>query len=478
MNWNVPVSMHIASIASSFLLQSTLAWLLCLLLARIVKWHRMRCATWTGLLLIFTARWIWMLLTVLSESAEAIEEGVANHAPQLESAHPLSLMPWTANDISALLAVACCGYAAVVLVLSIREVASHLRLRRALSYRQIPPAWLQSTFDCLALSQNIENCSVWLLPGLTTPATHGWWRPQILLPVICEEQEAQEVQAALWHELKHVQRRDALWNSVARLSAVLLWFHPSVHHALGALTKERELACDAEVIRDHPDGRDVYASCLLRFAQLGLLADRSLERCIGLASGVTFLEIRIRAILEEVVDEGRWKPSVRLTVAAVTCAIFLVGVPGVRIFFHSTEPLELNPRSGIAAASIGPRARRPHHSNSSARSRGRTGQTAMLLPPRRQLASDAAYLPSNPTLGAEHRVGANVVAEFTSETDASVTDASVAAKTAEPEPTPSPTPARLPSTGHAQSISWKSVAVQAALKLASMSSGGDNEHRD
>lgn len=471
MSLGVAASLRIASMASSFLLQSAFAWVACLLTTRIVQTHRTRFRIWMGFLLLFVAQWARMLLIAVARSIAADRSVTASYAAQLHQSHRVSVMPWTAKDISTLVAVVCCSYCAVMLVLFVREATSHLRLKRALQYRVAPPAELQCAFDRLVSSHDLKDCSLWLLPGLSSPATLGWWRPQVVLPLACQSQEMEDVQAALWHELKHVQRRDALWNSLMRLCSIVLWFHPSVRYAAKAAVRERELACDAEVVQDHPNGRGRYASCLLRFARLGSSTQDSLDRCIGMTSGAGLLELRVRAILEEATSQGAGRVATRTALVAMMCAAYVVTAPVLWVAFNSAEPFDLIRLTSTTPISMSSRVGTTGRLNAQRRLRGSATGVAQLAVP--GVPIPAASVPGDPALAAEHRAGLNVLTEFNSEMDSSVSN-----NTAASNPVGQGAVPRLsaPSSTPRFSVPWTSVAIGAAQQLGSLSGGSDHDH--
>jgi len=86
--------------------------------------------------------------------------------------------------------------------------------------------------------------------AVSVPALAGVLRPTILLPPRLREQlTAQELEFILLHELAHLRRQDVLINCVAGVLAAVHWFNPLVHLAARRLRGERELACDALVLR-------------------------------------------------------------------------------------------------------------------------------------------------------------------------------------------------------------------------------------
>jgi beta-lactamase regulating signal transducer with metallopeptidase domain len=97
------------------------------------------------------------------------------------------------------------------------------------------------------------------------PALVGVFRPKIILPADFESRyTAREQALVLEHERMHLRRGDAIWNAVAALLRCLFWFNPLVHIAASRLRLDQELACDAAVMRRHPDSLRAYADAMLK----------------------------------------------------------------------------------------------------------------------------------------------------------------------------------------------------------------------
>ena len=253
---------------------------------------------------------------------------------------------------------------------------------------------------------------------------------------------------------------------------MLLWFHPSARYASKAAVRERELACDADVIQDHPNVRDRYASCLLRFARLGSSTEDSLDRCIGMTSGSGLLELRIRAILGEVTsDEGGGGVATRAAIVGMMCAAYVGTAPILSIAFNSAEPFDLNRLTSITPISMRSRVGSTRL-NTQGRSRGSSSGAAPLFVPA-AVPRPVESGPGDPALAAEHRAGLNVLSEFNSEMDSSVGQNTAASDPAGQGPAP-----RLsaPSGTSKFSVPWTGLAIGAAQQLGSLSGGGSSEH--
>ncbi|HEY5617654.1 MAG TPA: M56 family metallopeptidase [Vicinamibacterales bacterium] len=94
------------------------------------------------------------------------------------------------------------------------------------------------------------------------PATVGWLRPVILLPIAAlANLTPSQVEAILVHELIHIRRHDYLVNVAQTLAETLLFFHPGVWWVSRRIRVEREHCCDDVAVQVCGDPVD-YASAL------------------------------------------------------------------------------------------------------------------------------------------------------------------------------------------------------------------------
>ena len=109
--------------------------------------------------------------------------------------------------------------------------------------------------------------------ALVGPAVIGAWRPRIVVPSDFEQRyDAQQRALVLAHERCHLRRGDLQVNLLLSALRCVFWFNPLVHLASAKLRLDQELACDASVLRHHPDAGRAYATALLntQLADLGL----------------------------------------------------------------------------------------------------------------------------------------------------------------------------------------------------------------
>jgi TonB family protein len=151
---------------------------------------------------------------------------------------------------------------AVAVALLLRLAMHYLRLRR--QSRPLPAtlaASLQHELD------GFDPRRLRLHPA--GPAV--LWAPRnlLLLPAdFLDRFDGDARRLVLRHELTHLRRGDALWNLVAELAVVLLWFHPLAWLARSRFRLDQELACDERVLRDAPRDEAGYAHALLHSAGL------------------------------------------------------------------------------------------------------------------------------------------------------------------------------------------------------------------
>jgi beta-lactamase regulating signal transducer with metallopeptidase domain len=133
------------------------------------------------------------------------------------------------------------------------------------------PRLLRLLRECgerVGLGGTVELCVV---PGLSTPAVAGWWRPAILLPkAIADRFHDDELRLVLLHELIHVRRRDPLTAWLADLAVALHWWNPLAWVVRRALDRWRERSVDAGVLSlVGVEARVRYGRTLLKAWELG-----------------------------------------------------------------------------------------------------------------------------------------------------------------------------------------------------------------
>jgi len=458
------LGLEAASGLASFLLKTAAEWVVCLLLILTARSARTRHNLWLALLIGFLVQWGWTLTEIARRAIPATGAGLRSVAVGASPAsNGIALQTATAWIVTQMMTALLAVYIAVVAWRLLGTVAARVRLARALRHRSAPGGRLAGAFaqaveeSSADAGRRLERSELWVLPGIASPATLGWLRPRVLVPPSCETQDAEELEAVFWHELKHVERRDALWGGLARVSRTLLWFHPCVYFAVRGVVTERELACDAAVVREHPHSRDVYASCLVRFARAGDLAAMPALAAVEMASRTTLLSARVRSILGEQPAASRVSRAWRGTVSALLVMGMAATVPAMSLIFH------LMPVSAsIAAPEAGGAAPLPAKRRPQKALRTQAGISTVVPP---MLVAKSLPVPHDEALAAEHRAAMDVLNESTGlGTPATAAGGSAGL-----------TPANEPTAAGRQPATWSSVAVDAAERMGPLLNDHDSD---
>ena len=120
------------------------------------------------------------------------------------------------------------------------------------------------------------------------PGVFGIFRPVLLWPEgISRHLDDAHLEAVLAHEACHVRWRDNLTSAIHMLVSAIFWFHPLVWWMEKQLVKERELACDEEVVNlcNQPQ---VYAESILKVCEF------CIESPLTCVSGITGADLKKR----------------------------------------------------------------------------------------------------------------------------------------------------------------------------------------
>ncbi|MEP6615715.1 MAG: M56 family metallopeptidase [Ginsengibacter sp.] len=140
-----------------------------------------------------------------------------------------------------------------------------------------------------------RKITIWLSDHVDIPATIGFIKPVILIPVASINQlSVAQLEAIILHELSHIRRNDYLVNLFISLIETILFFNPFVMLLCKIIKKERENSCDDFVIQYQYD-RHSYASALLSLEQSRM---QHLRLALTATSGKKQLLHRIQRIME------------------------------------------------------------------------------------------------------------------------------------------------------------------------------------
>jgi beta-lactamase regulating signal transducer with metallopeptidase domain len=157
-----------------------------------------------------------------------------------------------------------------VLFLSVRTTIGGARLQRRRSgWRKPDDPRLAALFaECQATIGVRFSVVLRVTPDDLGPAVAGLWAPCVLVPQsVLASASREDVEHILLHELAHVRRRDLVLHWLMTAARVVHWFNPTVQLAAARMQADRELACDAVVLRLlGRERRNAYGVTILKMA--------------------------------------------------------------------------------------------------------------------------------------------------------------------------------------------------------------------
>jgi len=173
-----------------------------------------------------------------------------------------------------------------------------------------------------ALSALLERVEVRLTTRIMEPCIYGFFRPVILLPTWClEENTPPNLEYILLHEGMHFRARDHWFLWLRRLTETVLWLHPAVWYAGQQAMAQAENVCDEAVVslaqrEGTPSAALMYSSCLMR------VLERATRHAFeGIVPGVVPTAERIRRLVQQsgsfATGVSRWATAAVVVVGAV-----------------------------------------------------------------------------------------------------------------------------------------------------------------
>ena len=153
-----------------------------------------------------------------------------------------------------------------------------------------------------------------------TPLTWGVFKPVVLLPRASEEWTDERIRMVLLHEVAHIQRLDALTQSLAQIACALFWINPLAWWGASQMRAERERACD-DCVLARGERASTYAEHLLDIA-------RSFKAATPSAAVSMAARSELEGRLLDILDGDRPRRAVtRATVGALAIAGAFVVLP-------------------------------------------------------------------------------------------------------------------------------------------------------
>ena len=318
----------------TYFLQVVIAYLATLSICAFIHNARLRVRIWGGFLVWTISAWV--LLWIPARETRPVLAGF-HSVPLLPMARVHVAMPVSESWASYFARVAPTAvflYFSFLLILVLFLFVGSIRLKSALRRTHPPSPQLQTCFERLCQELRVGHCELRLAADLRSPATCYWWRSHILLPLeLVPHLDSGQLEDVLRHELFHVRQHDYLWDRLAALGCRVVFFHPVVWLAYRHLRRERELACDYEVVRESSEARLRYAECLTDLARW-FMARRMSSPGITFFSSESLLKVRVRAVLSKpsIYSPSREAACAGLVSIVATVALLLLPALGLSLY--------------------------------------------------------------------------------------------------------------------------------------------------
>lgn len=344
------------SLLASYLLQTSLAFVACVVLARLLVRPRYRCALWITFLVATATYWMFLLLTLYAPLGAA--ENLAHVPATAMSSRISSPVVWSVprqwNDrVDLVFRFLVWGYL-LGLALSLARLAYRRMRLRSLLRRAIPVSReIDLVLQSLSRRMRISGFRALSLPDLLTPATAYALRPVILVPEFVELYLSDaQLRDVLSHEMVHIRRRDFLWQSVIEFLNCLVFFHPATWLATKYFQRERELACDSEVVQGREEKRLPYAECLTNLARLRVKGERT-WLTIDFTRSESLLSVRVRTLLGPPRRQSPRKNVLSLGAGALVLVGLAILSPHLGIVLSFAPELQAGRFTQVTATVVG-----------------------------------------------------------------------------------------------------------------------------
>jgi beta-lactamase regulating signal transducer with metallopeptidase domain len=321
---NPDLLLGVVTALAGFVLKTTLAFGVCLVLSWLADSPSRRFLVWLSFLYGTTAYWLFLAAGVFAGGQVAATSSSAPAQVVRASVGAWQIPASWAFPLGIALRVVAVAYLLALSYMLVAHIKKHIQLKWVLRFTSQPPDEVAAAFQPIAEDLGVGRSRLLVLSGVTSPATFGWIRPTILLPDTCLEQEHSGLEDILRHELHHVRRLDFVWNGFAIACRAVLFFHPAAWYAVHRMQFDRELACDLAVVSDSPKRRARYAECLIQFARLNS-SQNSRNWGIDFAASSEHLKARVHSILTETKKSSAW-----LVWSRIACGLaLLAGFAGI-----------------------------------------------------------------------------------------------------------------------------------------------------
>src|SRR3984957_8193516 len=333
---NPDLLLRVVTALASFVLKTTLAFVVCLALSWLVDSPGRRFVVWLSFLYATAAYWLWLANSVWAGGHPTGPTSPALLETTSSTVGALQIPGSWAFPLGAAMRLMGIAYLLVLIYMLAAHIKRHRQLKWILSFTSQPPSEIAEDFRPLADRLDVGRSRLLVLSGATWPGTFGGIRRKIVLPDVCVQQDRSELEDILRHELHHVRRWDFVWNGLAVACRALVFFHPAMWYAVQSMQFDRELACDLAAVSDSPKGKAKYAECLIHFARLNATQD-SRNWGIDFAASSEHLKARVGSILAESTKPAAWLAWSRIACGLALLAGFLVIEPSLGVLLSYAQ---------------------------------------------------------------------------------------------------------------------------------------------
>lgn len=240
----------------------------------------------------------WFCITLFSKYY-AIQTLLADPRVQVYQVDIVSTTSWNTvlNKVASVLPYLSVAYLFLLIFLSVRllNIYRYTRFIKFNGLQKPAVEWKLFTEKVARHMGITKKIRIWVSHHIDVPATIGFMKPVILIPLASINQlTPDQLEAIILHELSHIKRNDYLINLFISIIETILFFNPFVVLLAKVIKRERENCCDDFVIQYQYD-RHAYASALLSLEQF---RNMNLRLAIGATSGKKQLLIRVKRIME------------------------------------------------------------------------------------------------------------------------------------------------------------------------------------
>jgi beta-lactamase regulating signal transducer with metallopeptidase domain len=220
------------------------------------------------------------------------------------------------------------------LLVAVRTIVGHWRVARLLSTAAPAPDWILQIGSRVVRELPCRSrVDVVVSSRAQVPFLCGLWRQRIVVPYkFCDRKFEEDLPAIFAHELAHAQSHDVWWNTIVRIEAAALWFHPLAWRIPQAHAASCEDVGDAVSATYVGDAR-FYSRVLARVA-LELLS-RPATTAVAMARTAE-ISRRLDALERTVPHRPvrRWV----LIATAFVCLAVVLGAASLRLAFAVSTP--------------------------------------------------------------------------------------------------------------------------------------------